>query len=50
MTDKQLDYESAIQDADNDTLRLLFADSASVINDCIEMVHETAHEYGISMN
>lgn len=47
MTDKQLDYESAIQDTDNDTLRLLYADSASVIGDCIEMVSETAHEYGI---
>ena len=47
MTNKQLDYESAIQDADNDTLRLLYADSASVINDCIVMVNETAHENGI---
>lgn len=46
---KQKDYESALQNTGTDShiLRLLFADSASVIHDCIEMVSETAREYGI---
>lgn len=46
---KQKDYESALQDTDNSILRLLYADSASVIGDCIELVSETAREYGIPM-
>lgn len=46
---KQKDYESAMQDADNDILRLLYADSASVIQDCIDMVNETASKYGIQI-
>lgn len=47
---KQRDYESAMQDTNSNTLRLLYADSASVIQDCIEMVSETASEYGIFIN
>lgn len=48
---KQRDYESALQDTDanNYTLRILFADSASVIHDCIEIIRETACECGISI-
>lgn len=46
---KQKDYESALQDTDNQILRLLYADSASVIGDCIELVSGTAREYGIPM-
>jgi len=45
---KQEDYETALQNADIPSLRLLFADSASVIQDCIEIVNETAREYGIT--
>ena len=46
---KQNDYESALQDTNNSILRLLYADSVSVIGDCIELVSETAREYGIPM-
>ncbi len=49
LTCKKEDYESALQDADNNILRLLYADSASVIGDCIDLVSETAREYGIPM-
>lgn len=49
LTWKQKDYESALQDTDNSILRLLYADSVSVIGDCIELVSETAREYGIPM-
>jgi len=44
---KQKDYENALQSADIPLLRLLFADSASAICDCIEIVSETARECGI---
>lgn len=47
---KQKDYESALQGADLPSLRLLFADSASVICDCIGIVSETARECGIFIN
>lgn len=46
---KKEDYESALQDTDNNILRLLYADSASVIGDCIALVSGTAREYGIPM-
>lgn len=46
---KKENYESALQDTDNHILRLLYADSASVIGDCIELVSGTAREYGIPM-
>ncbi len=49
LSDKKQDYESALQYADSHILRLLYADSASVIGDCIELVSETAREYGIHM-
>jgi len=44
---KQKDYENALQSADIPSLRLLFADSASAICDCIGIVSETARECGI---
>ena len=46
---KQKDYESALLDTDNHILRLLYADSVSVIGDCIELVSEAARENGIPM-
>lgn len=49
LINRQKDYESALQDTDNHLLRLLYADSASVIQDCIEIVSETASKYGICM-
>lgn len=47
---KQKDYEAAFQGTDLPSLRLLFADSASVICDCIGIVSETARECGIFIN
>lgn len=46
---KKEDYESALQDIDNHMLRPLYADSVSVISDCIGLVRETVREYGIHM-
>lgn len=46
---RQKDYESALQDTDSRMLRILYADSASVIGECIELVSETAREYGFPM-
>ena len=45
---KRQDYESAMEGADLPMLRLLFADSISVIGDCIEIVNETALKCGVS--
>lgn len=47
---KQNYYESAMQDADDHILRLLYADSASVISGCIEIISETARKYGIFLS
>lgn len=44
---KQNYYESALQETDNSILKLLYADSASVIQDCIEIINEAAREYDI---
>lgn len=49
---KRKDYISAMEnldDAGDHLLRLLFADSASVIQDCIELVSETAQKSGITI-
>lgn len=48
MEEKQHDYRAAQrEESENELLRLLYADSASVIQDCIEMIHESAREYGV---
>ena len=50
LTDKRKDYLSALGSLDDTgdyILRLLFLDSASVIQDCIEIVSDAAREYGI---
>ena len=50
LTDKRKDYLSALgilDDTGDYILRLLFLDSASVIQDCIEIVSDAAREYGI---
>lgn len=47
---KKKDYEDAMEHTDISLLRLLYADSASVIGDCIEMVAETARGFGIFMD
>ena len=50
LTDKRKDYLSALGSLDDTgdyILRLLFLDSASVIQDCIEIVSDAACEYGI---
>ncbi|MCM1219834.1 MAG: hypothetical protein NC548_35635 [Lachnospiraceae bacterium] len=47
LSGRQRDYESALQEADSPMLRLLYADSASVIGDCIEVISGTAREYGV---
>lgn len=47
-----MDYLSALRNLDDTgdyILRLLFADSASVIQDCIEIANETARKYGLPM-
>ena len=50
LTDKQRDYLSALGSLDDTgdyILRLLFVDSASVIQDCIEIISDAARKYGI---
>ena len=50
LTDKRKDYLSALgslDDTGDHILRLLYADSASVIQDCIEIASEAARKYGI---
>ena len=50
LTDKRKDYLSALGSLDDTgdyIQRLLFLDSASVIQDCIEIVSDAAREYGI---
>lgn len=50
LADKRKDYLSAFEKLDDSgdfILRLLFADSASVIQDCIEIINEVSNEYGI---
>ena len=50
LTDKRRDYLSALGSLDDTgdyILRLLFVDSASVIQDCIEIISDAAREYGI---
>lgn len=50
LADKRRDYLSAFEildDTGDFTARLLFADSASVIQDCIEIISDAAREYGI---
>lgn len=50
LDDKRRDYLSAFEildDTGDFTARLLFADSASVIQDCIEIISDAAREYGI---
>lgn len=50
LTDKWRDYLSALGSLDDTgdyILKLLFVDSASVIQDCIEIISDAACEYGI---
>ncbi len=50
LTDKWRDYLSALGSLDDTgdyILRLLFLDSASVIQDCIKIINGAACEYGI---
>ncbi len=50
LTDKRRNYLSALGSLDNTgdyILRLLFVDSASVIQDCIKIISDAACEYGI---
>ena len=50
LTDKWRDYLSALGSLDDTgdyISRLLFVDSASVIQDCIEIISDAAREYGI---
>ena len=52
LTDKRRDYLSALGSLDDTgdyILRLLFVDSASVIQDCIEIISDAARKYGIPM-
>ena len=52
LTDKQRDYLSALGSLDDTgdyILRLLFVDSASVIQDCMEIISDAARKYGIPM-
>lgn len=44
---KQRNCESIVEDMEHPLSKLLFIDSASVIQDCIEIVSETAREHGI---
>lgn len=39
-----------MQDTDSHILRLLYADSASVISSCIEIINKTARKYGIFLS
>lgn len=50
LAEKRKDYLSAFEKLDDTgdfILKLLFADSASVIQDCIEIISEVANEYDI---
>lgn len=48
LENQRLSYLSSFQEeSENITLRLLYADSASVIQDCMDMIHESALECGI---
>ncbi len=52
LTDKRRDYLSALGSLDDTgdyILRLLFVDSASVIQDCIEIISDAARKYGIQI-
>lgn len=52
LTDKRRDYLSALGSLDDTgdyILRLLFVDSASVIQDCIEIISDVARKYGIQI-
>lgn len=42
--------EAIMQELDAPLAKLMFMDSASVIQECIEIIRETAHVYGVSLN
>jgi hypothetical protein len=49
LAEKKKDYEDAMEHTDISLLRLLYADSASVIGDCIEVISGIIRKYGIPL-
>lgn len=46
---KRMNNESLMRDMELPLTKLLFCDCMSVIQDCIEIIRETAREHGITM-